>query len=60
MINVLSANQCKEMDRRAIAEIGIPGIILMENAASEVYNKIKEIGESFLIFCGKGNNGGDG
>lgn len=60
MINVLSSAQCKEMDKRAIAEVGIPGIVLMENAASEVYNKIKDTGRSFLIFCGKGNNGGDG
>ncbi|MDO5517601.1 MAG: NAD(P)H-hydrate dehydratase [Clostridium sp.] len=60
MINVLSADQCREMDKRTIADIGIPGIVLMENAASEVYNKIKGKGKSFLIFCGKGNNGGDG
>lgn len=60
MINVLSAEQCREMDKMTISDIGIPGIVLMENAASEVYKKIKEEGESFLIFCGKGNNGGDG
>lgn len=60
MINVLSAHQCREMDKRTIDDIGIPGIVLMENAASEVYEKISCKGESFLVLCGKGNNGGDG
>lgn len=60
MINILSANQCSEMDKKAINNIGIPGIVLMENAASEVHKKINSKAESFLIVCGKGNNGGDG
>lgn len=60
MINVLSVEQCKQMDKETIDDIGIPGIVLMENAASEVYKKISNKGETFLILCGKGNNGGDG
>ena len=60
MINILSADQCREMDKKTINNIGIPEIVLMENAASEVYKKINIKGEAFLILCGKGNNGGDG
>jgi len=57
--------QVREVDRRAIEEYGIPGIALMENAgraAAEIAANM--LGEAFgmraVIFCGKGNNGGDG
>ncbi|OOM81191.1 NAD(P)H-hydrate dehydratase [Clostridium sp. BL-8] len=59
MYEVFSAKQCKEMDRQSIEEIGIPGIVLMENAAIGIFKEVVEKGESFLILCGKGNNGGD-
>lgn len=59
MFEVFSANKCKEMDNDTINDIGIPGIILMENAAIAVCNEIMDKGNSFLILCGKGNNGGD-
>ncbi|WP_160691599.1 NAD(P)H-hydrate dehydratase [Clostridium sp. C2-6-12] len=59
MLEVLAVSQCKEMDKNSIIEIGIPGIILMENAALGIFNKIVHKGDSFLILCGKGNNGGD-
>lgn len=59
MVEVFSAKQCKEMDRQAINHFGIPGIVLMENAAISIFREIVDIGESFLILCGKGNNGGD-
>lgn len=59
MFEVFSANQCKEMDKQSIIEIGIPGVVLMENAAIGIFDQIVNKGESFLILCGKGNNGGD-
>lgn len=59
MFEVFSDDQCKSMDNNAIHNIGIPSIILMENAAIEVYREILNKGNSFLILCGKGNNGGD-
>lgn len=59
MIEIFSANQCKAMDKQSIDEVGIPGIVLMENAAISVFRELKESGELFLILCGKGNNGGD-
>jgi hydroxyethylthiazole kinase-like uncharacterized protein yjeF len=59
MFEIFSANQCKEMDRQCIDDVGIPGIVLMENAALGIFREVVDKGESFLILCGKGNNGGD-
>ena len=57
---LMSRDKCREMDKKAIESIGIPSIVIMENAANEVYLRIREIGKSFVIICGIGNNGGDG
>ena len=66
MQKVLSAEEMREVDRLTTEKYGIPSILLMENAAHAAANVIKEKlggrveGKSFLILCGKGNNGGDG
>lgn len=55
--------QVRELDRIAIEEYQIPSIVLMENAGAGAARIIaREIGtqKSVAIFCGKGNNGGDG
>ena len=59
---VLSCNQLRELDRRAIADYGIPSIVLMENAGRGIADKLCELGvrRRVCIFCGGGNNGGDG
>ncbi|MBU5454669.1 NAD(P)H-hydrate dehydratase [Caproiciproducens sp. MSJ-32] len=57
---VMSGEACKSLDRYAIENLEIPSIVLMENAASEIVNKIKDKYDNFIIFCGNGNNGGDG
>lgn len=59
-MEVLSIKGCKSIDRDTIDKIGIPSIVLMENAASEIVNIIKDYGEKILILVGNGNNGGDG
>lgn len=64
-MNSVTAQRMKEIDRRAIHDYGIPAIILMENAGrevSEIAIKILEDtgNDRVNIFCGKGNNGGDG
>jgi NAD(P)H-hydrate epimerase len=61
----LTRAQVREIDRRAIEEYHIPGIVLMENAARGVAERILEATEGMksdpvFIFCGSGNNGGDG
>lgn len=58
----LSRNQARRADRRAIEDFGIPSIILMENAGRGMAEFLlaHHIHGKMVIFCGKGNNGGDG
>lgn len=59
----LSRDQVRELDRRAIQEYGVPGIVLMENAGrgtAELLESLNPERQRFLILCGPGNNGGDG
>jgi NAD(P)H-hydrate epimerase len=59
----LSRDEVRELDRRAIHEFGVPGVVLMENAgrgAAELLAKLNPNRERVLILCGPGNNGGDG
>ena len=61
----LRRNEVREIDRKAIEEYEIPGIILMENAGRNVVEEILKMlpgpdKAKVVIFCGKGNNGGDG
>ncbi|MDD5087677.1 MAG: NAD(P)H-hydrate dehydratase [bacterium] len=65
MIPLLTSDQMRALDAHAIDEIGIPGIVLMENAARSVVDAIEErAGDveflSVAVLCGPGNNGGDG
>src|SRR5947208_17198155 len=58
----ITRNQVRELDRRAIEEFGVPGVVLMENAgggAAEVLLRLGVTGP-IVVCCGKGNNGGDG
>src|SRR5208283_1024660 len=63
-MKVLTAAEMREVDRRTI-EMGIPGIVLMENAGCRVVEFLAERfapleAQRVLVLCGKGNNGGDG
>lgn len=57
-----SSADIKKPDNLAASKYGIPETELMENAGKSIFNRIKECfpNEKFAIFCGKGNNGGDG
>jgi NAD(P)H-hydrate epimerase len=54
----------QSVDREAIEAFGIPGMVLMENAArglaDQALNMLDEPSATVLICCGSGNNGGDG
>jgi NAD(P)H-hydrate epimerase len=55
--------EVRELDRRAIHELGLPGIALMENAGAEAARAVRERygdGVTVSVLCGPGNNGGDG
>lgn len=59
----VSVGQMRELDRRAIEDYGIPSIVLMDNAGrvvSETVIKYFPRVKNIAIFCGSGNNGGDG
>jgi hydroxyethylthiazole kinase-like uncharacterized protein yjeF len=63
-MKVLTAAEMREVDRRTI-ELGTPGLILMENAGHRVVEFLERRfapldDQRIAIFCGKGNNGGDG
>lgn len=63
MDKILSPSAMQNIDRRAIHESGIPGMLLMENAGNAVLNEILyhyPEAKSITLVCGKGNNGGDG
>lgn len=61
----LTRSQSREIDRLAMDRLGIPGVVLMENAginATDVATGMLEAieGNKVAIICGGGNNGGDG
>ena len=58
----LSRDEVRDIDRRAIEEFGLPGVVLMENAGRGTAELLVTlgIGGSVVVCAGKGNNGGDG
>lgn len=63
-MKIVTAAEMRSIDRRT-EELGIPGIILMENAAHRVVEYLEQRlaplrGQRMVVLCGKGNNGGDG
>ena len=63
-MKVSRAAEMRNLDSRATSDFGISEELLMENAGEAAYFVIlKEFGvkgKKFVIFCGAGNNGGDG
>ena len=63
-MKISSVSEMRNLDKTAIEEFGIKEELLMENAGEATYFVIsKECGikgKKFIIFCGIGNNGGDG
>ncbi|GIW78968.1 MAG: NAD(P)H-hydrate epimerase [Gemmatales bacterium] len=61
-MHYLSRDEAREIDRRAIEEFHVPGIVLMENAGRNAAEILRHLGVAGPVHlcCGKGNNGGDG
>jgi len=64
-MRLCSAQEMAAMDRHAIIDQGLPGVVLMENAGRACCRIFEDAfrarqSEPVLIVCGKGNNGGDG
>jgi len=58
----LTRAQVRDFDKHAIEQLGIPSVVLMENAGRGVAHVLHALGihGPVVIACGKGNNGGDG
>ncbi len=63
-MKITTVAEMRELDRTAMEKYGIIEELLMENAGEALYFALlKEIGiedKKFVVFCGVGNNGGDG
>jgi NAD(P)H-hydrate epimerase len=61
-LTVLTREQVRDFDHRAITEFGVPSLVLMENAGRGAAELLVALGihGPVAICCGKGNNGGDG
>lgn len=62
-VTLYRAAQVRELDRIAIEERGIPGFELMSRAGYEVFMRLRQQwpdARSVMVFCGAGNNAGDG
>lgn len=64
-MKLVNVSQMRDLEQIAIKDYSIPSLLLMENAATgflcALENEIGSIaGKKIHVFCGKGNNGGDG
>src|SRR5436190_3215011 len=64
-MRVLNSTQMREADRRTTGDIGIPSLVLMENAGRQTVAAMESMYGDLLerqvaILCGRGSNGGDG
>lgn len=62
-MKVVTAAEMRNIDQNTIEDIGIPTIVLMETAGSQIVKRIEDCYPNthrIGIFVGKGNNGGDG
>ena len=64
-MRVLNAKQMRAVDRQTIDELGLPSIVLMENAGRQVVAAMESLVDELAVrrvavLCGTGSNGGDG
>lgn len=58
-----SGAETRRLDRVAIDEHGMPGIVLMKRAGQAAFDALRDAwpaADSITVLCGKGNNAGDG
>lgn len=62
-MKILDTQAMRSVDRAAVEALGVPSLLLMENAALGVVEALLDLvpdAETASVFCGPGNNGGDG
>jgi hydroxyethylthiazole kinase-like uncharacterized protein yjeF len=61
---VVTAEEMKKLERQMMEQIGIPALLMMENASRSVAEAVLReaitAGKRWLVLAGKGNNGADG
>jgi ADP-dependent NAD(P)H-hydrate dehydratase / NAD(P)H-hydrate epimerase len=64
MMLLVTAAEMRALDRHVIEEIGVPGVVLMESAGRSVVDVLATLVDvprtRFVVYAGRGNNGGDG
>jgi len=63
-VEILTAEQMRQVDRRTVRTFGVPEIVLMENAGLRLFAFLQSTYPGLrrlhlLLLCGRGNNGGD-
>src|ERR1700684_417127 len=62
-MKIVSADEMRAIDRATSERFGIPALTLMEDAGAAVADYVlshRAAARRIVVFCGKGNNGGDG
>jgi hydroxyethylthiazole kinase-like uncharacterized protein yjeF len=63
-MKLVTASEMRELDRRAIQDLGLPSLVLMENAGRTTYQILRRefpcLQGEVAVVAGRGNNGGDG
>jgi hydroxyethylthiazole kinase-like uncharacterized protein yjeF len=63
-MKLVTAAEMRELDRRTIKDMGVPSLVLMENAGRSTYQILRrefpELRGPVAVLAGRGNNGGDG
>jgi ADP-dependent NAD(P)H-hydrate dehydratase / NAD(P)H-hydrate epimerase len=62
-MKIVTAAEMRAIDRATSERFGVPSLALMENAGAAVAEHVLVCygeAQKIVVFCGKGNNGGDG